>query len=69
MVQRTRLVGQLFSDDCLMIASQSKFSYKMLGLQLILGNVACILLADYRWRRLEGVIHPASGGEVARLFA
>ena len=41
----------------------------MLGLQLILGNVACMLLADYRWRSLEGVIHLVLGREAARLFA
>ena len=41
----------------------------MLGLQLILGNVACMLLADYRWYCLKGVIHMASGREAARLFA
>ena len=36
---------------------------------MILGNVACMLLADYRWYSLESVIHVASGREVARLFA
>ena len=41
----------------------------MLGLQVILGNVACMLLADYRWHCLEDVIHMALGREAARLFA
>ena len=41
----------------------------MLGLQLVLGNVVCMLLADYRWHSLESVIHVALGREAARLFA
>ena len=49
----------------------------MLDVQLILGNVAWMVLADYRWLTLEGVIRfgirkgscpslYSKGGEVAR---